>query len=324
MKTATIRKCAVAAIVVILSVPATLSLFAFAARSWWPFELLTHLRAHYLWALVFGGAILAALKHLKLAAVFGAFAVINLCFVLPLYWPESRNRAEGRPIRLMNVNGYHYNPTRQKLIALIRDTQPDVVLVLEVDDAWVHDLELLAALYPHRHYEPRKHDLGIALLSRLPVNDLDVHYFGPADVPSFTARLEDHRGNSFHLIGTHPLPPLSATGAVVRNEQLTNINAFIQTLAGPVVLAGDLNSTSWSPNFRDFVRRAGLRDTRNGFGNLPTWPGKLAPIGITIDHVLVTPDISVRARSVGPYIGSDHRPLLVDLVIPGSANRPSD
>jgi endonuclease/exonuclease/phosphatase (EEP) superfamily protein YafD len=324
MKTVTVRKCAVAAIVLICSVSAALSMFAFAARFWWIFELLTHLRAHYLFALVLGAAILATLKHFKLAAVFGVFAIINLCFVLTLYLPESRSRADGRPIRLMNVNGYHYNPTRQKLITLIHDTQPEVVLVLEVDDAWVKDLELLADSYPHRHYEPREHDLGIALLSRLPVNDLDVHYFGPADVPSFTARLEDHGGNSFHLIGTHPLPPLSATGAVARNEQLTNINAFIQTLAGPVVLAGDLNSTSWSPNFRDFVRRAGLRDSRNGFGNQPTHPGRLAPIGIAIDHVLVTPDISVRARSVGPYIGSDHRPVIVDLVIPGSAIRSSD
>jgi endonuclease/exonuclease/phosphatase (EEP) superfamily protein YafD len=319
-----VRRCAFATTVLVFSVPAALSLLAFAARSWWVFELLTHLRAHYFWALIVGGAIFAALKHFKLAAVFGAFALLNLYFVLPLYLPESRNLAEGRSIRLMNVNGYHYNPTRQKLIALIRETKPDVVLVLEVDDAWVHDLQSLAALYPHRHYEPRSHDLGIALLSRLPVDDLKVHYFGYADVPSITARLDDHDGNSFHLIGTHPLPPISAEYAASRNEQLINLTAYIQTLTGPVVVAGDLNSTSWSPYFRDFVRRTGLRDTRNGFGNQPTHPYQLAPIGIAIDHVLVSPEIAVRDRTVGPYIGSDHRPVIIDLVIPHQENRQSD
>jgi endonuclease/exonuclease/phosphatase (EEP) superfamily protein YafD len=319
-----IRKCAVAGIIFICSVSAALSMFAFAARWSWSCELLTHLRAHYLVALTIGAAMLAALKHLKLAAVFGVVAIINLCFVLPLYLPETRNRAEGHPIRLMSVNGYHYNPTRQKLIGLIRDTQPDVVLVLEVDDAWVKEIELLAAAYPHRHYEPRTHDLGIALLSRLPVQDLNVRDFGPADVPTITARLEDQSGSSFHLIGTHPLPPIWRTSAAMRNRQLTNIAAYVRTLIGPIVLAGDLNSTSWSPNFRDLLNGTGLRDTRNGFGNQPTHPYLLAPIGIAIDHVLVSPEIAVRDRSVGPYIGSDHRPVIVDLVIPGSTNRPSD
>jgi endonuclease/exonuclease/phosphatase (EEP) superfamily protein YafD len=322
MKTA-IRKCAVAGIVLICSVLAALSIFAFAARWSWFCELLTHLRAHYFVALTIGAAMLAALKHFKLAAVFGVVTTINLCFVLPLYLPETRNRAEGRSIRLMSVNGYHYNPTRQKLIGLIRDTQPDVVLVLEVDDAWVADLEVLADAYPHRHYEPRTHDLGIALLSRLPVHDLNVRDFAPADVPTITARLEDQSGSSFHLIGTHPLPPIWRAYAVMRNQQLTNIAAYVRTLTGPIVLAGDLNSTSWSPNFRDFVQSAGLRDTRNGFGNQPTHPYQLAPIGIAIDHVLVSPDIAVRDRSVGPYIGSDHRPVIIDLVIRGSTNRPS-
>jgi endonuclease/exonuclease/phosphatase (EEP) superfamily protein YafD len=319
-----IQKCVIAGIVLICSAFAALSVLAFAARWSWFCELLTHLRAHYFVALAIGAAMLAALKHFKLAAMFGVVATINLCFVLPLYLPEARNRAEGRSIRLMSVNGYHYNLTRQKLISLIRDTQPDVVVVLEVDDAWVKDLEVLAAAYPHRHYEPRTHDLGIALLSRLPVHDLNVRDFSLADVPTIMARLEDHSGSLFHLIGTHPLPPIWRDYAVMRNQQLTNIAAYVRTLSGPIVVAGDLNTTSWSPNFRDFVQSSGLRDTRNGFGNQPTHPYGLAPIGIAIDHVLISPEIAVRDRSVGPDIGSDHRPVIVDLVIAGSANRTSD
>ena len=39
-----------------------------------------------------------------------------------------------------------------------------------------------------------------------------------------------------------------------------------------------------------------------------TWPSRL-PV-MAIDHVLVSPELSVSSLRVGPAIGSDHRPVL--------------
>src|SRR5262245_26728005 len=102
MKTA-IQKCAYVGIFLICAVMADLSLFAFAARWSGSCDLLTHLPAHYFVTLTIGAAIFAALKQFKLASVFGVVAIINLCFVRPLYLPEARNRTEGRPFRLISV-----------------------------------------------------------------------------------------------------------------------------------------------------------------------------------------------------------------------------
>ena len=83
----------------------------------------------------------------------------------------------------------------------------------------------------------------------------------------------------------------------------------------PMIVAGDLNLTPWSPFFREFVDRSGLRDSRRGFGVQATWPSRLGMAGIPMDHVLVSQDGSVIDRRVGPSFGSDHRPVIVDLAI---------
>jgi len=38
-------------------------------------------------------------------------------------------------------------------------------------------------------------------------------------------------------------------------------------------------------------------------------------LGIPIDHCLVSPEIIVTKRSVGPSVGSDHYPVIIDFSI---------
>lgn len=79
---------------------------------------------------------------------------------------------------------------------------------------------------------------------------------------------------------------------------------------------GDFNMTPWSPKFRQLVADSHLRDTVRGFGLQPTWPAGAPQFWIPIDHVLVSPDILVVDRRVGPDLGSDHYPVIVDIQLP--------
>jgi endonuclease/exonuclease/phosphatase (EEP) superfamily protein YafD len=82
------------------------------------------------------------------------------------------------------------------------------------------------------------------------------------------------------------------------------------------VLLGDLNCTPWSPAFDRLLAAARLRDSGRGRGLHPTWFSAVPFVGLPIDHVLVGPGVGVRGRHVGPDIGSDHRPVIADLVLP--------
>ena len=61
------------------------------------------------------------------------------------------------------------------------------------------------------------------------------------------------------------------------------------------------------------VGTTGLCDTRAGFGYQGSFPASSAILRIPIDHVLVSCEVGVRARRIGPDVGSDHLPVIVDL-----------
>jgi endonuclease/exonuclease/phosphatase (EEP) superfamily protein YafD len=291
------------------------TLLATGGRWWWVFELFTHFRVHYLVLLVFGAACLAAMKRWWPAAIVAGFAAWNFAIIVSLYVPATAPATNGRTVRLMLANVHIHNPQHERFLQLVREESPDVVLVLEVGRAWGKSLESLAADYPFRLDRIREDSFGIALYSRLKLEDSEVREIGPAEVPSILARVDCGNGTRVQLLGTHPLPPISGEYASLRNEQLRAAGHVANSLPRPTVLLGDLNITSWSPWFGDIVEESSLRDSRQGFGVQPTWPGSAAWYGIPIDHVLVSPEVVIQQRRVGPDIGSDHRPVIIDLFV---------
>ncbi|WP_353852098.1 endonuclease/exonuclease/phosphatase family protein [Piscinibacter sp.] len=69
--------------------------------------------------------------------------------------------------------------------------------------------------------------------------------------------------------------------------------------------------------FIDRLRSTGLRATaplQRANGLQPTWPNAWGWLSILpLDHVLVTPSIKLEDSSLGPDLGSDHRPVRVRL-----------
>jgi endonuclease/exonuclease/phosphatase (EEP) superfamily protein YafD len=85
-----------------------------------------------------------------------------------------------------------------------------------------------------------------------------------------------------------------------------------------VILVGDFNTSLWSPYYYKFVEKTRLINGRRGFGVQPSWPTDLPIFYIPIDHCFVSPEFQVLNSRVGENVGSDHLPLITDLVIPES------
>jgi endonuclease/exonuclease/phosphatase (EEP) superfamily protein YafD len=109
------------------------------------------------------------------------------------------------------------------------------------------------------------------------------------------------------------MPPYGAENTGLRNRQLTEIGNFLADSAGPVILVGDLNTTPWSPAFKDLLQATGLQNSMKGFGIQPTWPTTIPLFWIPLDHLLHSPDFHVKSRKTGPHVGSDHFPVEVRL-----------
>ena len=190
------------------------------------------------------------------------------------------------------------------------------MVLQEVTRRWMWAMEGLAAEYPHQLTGPREDNVAIAIFSRLPLARRDLHELGVAGLPTLTATvLVDEQPVA--LLVTHPKPPVERRQFLLRNDQLQEVGALARALPRPLVVVGDLNTTMWSPWYRDFCGPNELTNARDGFGILPSWPVPYPAVArLPIDHCLVSPGITVTGCRLGPAIGSDHLPLIVDLVVP--------
>jgi endonuclease/exonuclease/phosphatase (EEP) superfamily protein YafD len=280
----------------------------------WALNVLSHFRIQYFICLSVAVAALLLLRMRWSALVFGLFAAVNLVLILPLFVGKQQMPDSGRAVRSMLINVNLWNSQYDLVKQSIRDANPDVVVLEEVSSEWMRQLAEIVEIYPHREIRPREDCFGIAMLSKYPFKKSGIEYLGTAGVPSVFAEV-DVDGKSVLVLGTHPLPPSGPDHARLRNEQLAAISAFLQDVKLPVILLGDLNATPWCPYFRKLLSNTGLKDTGRGYGVQPTWPSHNPLLRIPIDHCLVSQGIVVTHREVGPYTGSDHYPLIVDVAL---------
>jgi endonuclease/exonuclease/phosphatase (EEP) superfamily protein YafD len=243
-------------------------------------------------------------------------AVVNLVTILPIYVPVGHAKpvpvATGTPLRLVSFNVLGKNREYEQVAAWLRRESTEVVLLMEVQPHWMPSLESLSDLYPHQHVISRRDNFGIALLSKTRWNDIKTVEFGSAELPSIVATL-DCGGQSFMLIGTHPVPPRLSRRNHCLQRTACGHWPFIQQGTGPVIVAGDLNLTEHSPYFHDLLRTSGLADSRQGIGIQASWAPRLPGLDLPLDHMLVSLEWQVATRRVGPHLGLDHRPVVAGL-----------
>lgn len=293
---------------------AAVTLASFAARWHWMLDLTTHWPAQLAVSALAPALVLLGARRWKWAMLPVAVVAVNAAWIAPLYWPHTPAPTQEPVLRAMAANVYTGNRDTTLLLDLVREEHPAILAVLEIDRRWAQVLRELEQDYPHHIQRPRQDNFGIALFSQHPILSQRVEHLADSDVPTIFATLDFH-SQPVHVVVTHPLPPVSRVYAASRNRHMEALGERVAALEGPVVVLGDLNATSWSPVFADFVRATNLQDSRRGFGIQPTWPAGAWHLRIAIDHVLVSPGLVVTQRRVGPTIGSDHLPIIVDVAV---------
>lgn len=299
-----------------------LSLLGWLGSAWWVLDVASHFRVQYGICLVLGaifawwlGSPLLGGPVLGLMAAMLAFS--NLIVILPLYWRAGHALAATAqtPVwRVLFANLWQPNQSHAAVLRLVEQNNPDLVLLVETNQRWLDELEPLRRAYPFWVVQPREDNYGVALLSRYPILEREVRAFSAAGVPSIVANI-DLEGRAITVVCTHPPPPKSHAQTRARDEQMANLANLVALRTRPMLVCGDLNLTPWSPVFWKFTRRGGLSDSARGFGVQATWPVGKPYMSVPIDHCLVSPEVIVLDRQVGPPVGSDHYPVIIDFTI---------
>lgn len=305
------------------------SALALLARELWIGELAANLR----WQIGEVAALVAVLclclRARRSGMVALALAAFHLTPALALCWHREPPACDGPSFTVASSNLLYSNREGAKLRAWLAHDSPDVIAFSEVTGYWFEELRALSAEYPYQLLAPPpdvelgvqlgvgrgevgqgRSTWGLALISRFPLHDARVRDEPAAPDPFLEADVIVH-GARVHVIALHPERPGRAARTALRNATLAYVAQNAHWTDESIVL-GDLNASLYSPAFEDFVERAGLADSRQGFGRQPTWNPPLEIPGrwVDIDHILVRPGIAVLDRRVGDDIGSDHLPVL--------------
>ena len=256
------------------------------------------------------------LTRRKLGIILCWFCItINLAEIVPWYM----NRppipvAEYQSLKALSYNVLWSNKDYGRAIALIAKEQPDIAIFQEVISGWSPALTALKSNFPY-HIKSEKQEMEV--YSKFPLLDPETILYGSYR-GSIAADLQVG-DRKIKFVATHAYPQLywGQGGWEIRNQQLRGLKKYAQQ-SQPVVIMGDLNVSMWSPYYRSTIASSGLRNARQGLGVLPTHSiiaPQFAALSAPIDHCLVSSDIQVKDFRLGPAIGSDHLPIIAELLI---------
>jgi endonuclease/exonuclease/phosphatase (EEP) superfamily protein YafD len=211
----------------------------------------------------------------------------------------------------LNVATTDFNPLTQWLASA---DAPDVVVLQEytaLAHAALASNPAIAARYPHRLTVPQPDPFGLAVLSRHPL--VDTQTLQPQtewDTLRLRATLM-WNGQPVHVSALHPMPPLNAAFARARDQALAQEAQHLSEKGALGLMAGDLNITPWARGL--FAVDVQMRRAN---GTAASWPNAWGGLSVLpLDHVLASSGWQVVGSHVGPDLGSDHRPVVVRLVV---------
>ncbi len=222
------------------------------------------------------------------------------------------------PLRIASANVFFLNRSHDSVIAWARQVRPDVLLLIEVTAEWHRALAPLEGEFPYRRYVTDHSHHGLLLLSRWPLSAVVTRPPEQRELRPVLFATVTRAGAALRLAAMHATWPLRPADASERARDFAALATEASRRGSlPFMALGDLNVSPFSPQFATLLRRGGLRSAAAGHGWQPTWPSVFPPLGIQIDHALVSPEVRVMGFQRGPANGSDHRPIIVDVIIPG-------
>ena len=213
-------------------------------------------------------------------------------------------------------NLLHSNQDSDRAIRYFREEDPDVLILFESIKHWPAALAALKDSWPHHL---RIADLEMEMFSKHPIASNQIYRFG--DYRGFVVcdLLVDE--TPLTVVMNHCYAPINfgERGYRWRNEQIQMLGEALATHRDPLVVIGDFNASPWSPVMRDLLAQTQWQRSQ-GIRGLVGTHALIAPqtplLAHAIDHALVNDQARLVQTTIGPYLGSDHRPIHVEFALP--------
>ncbi len=258
-------------------------------------------------------------RHILLALLSLIVLIINMITIgeTDIFRFDSRIEAYDRYSDGFTVYSANINKDREDMNLLIRnikDVNPEVIFLAEVSRNHLRQLSEIIDMYRYKVLDQRIEAslIGVALLSKLPIKGCRLFPLSNSGNAVLECEMSFDR-KEFLFYGVHFPRHSLKYSFLVRQRKILTLADRLSKRTHSVVVTGDFNATPYSSVFKKFMRISGLVDSNIDLDWHPTWPTFFPPLWIPIDHLLVSHDIKMIDMMRGPFIGSDHYPLIAEL-----------
>lgn len=287
-----------------------------------PAELLGQFRLQITACYIF--VLLSCIWRRKMLAGFIAFGLI----LFNLYWmhtsfaivskSQSAIRSDAR-FRILSFNIYKENGGADAVASVIRQADPDIVFLMEVNGPMLQKLKnALLQPYPfHFAVSDAPDHLNWVLFSKYPMK-AEKQRLEEGDMQKVLFADIAYPGQEIQFLGAHMLSPRNKERIGIRNAQLDRLARHITEkidLAKPIIVAGDMNTAPWQRSLRDFQNVTRLSNSGSLAEMVVTWPSWLPVVGLPIDHIMHNSRFCGSDKYRLMASGSDHYPIYADLYL---------
>jgi endonuclease/exonuclease/phosphatase (EEP) superfamily protein YafD len=275
----------------------------------WFFDLFNHFQIQYLGFFSLCLVLLLSIKAIREAMIVAVLLMAPLARIAPAYFPPTQVASSRTPIRVASYNVLITNDRHDDALRWVREADPDCVYFTETTVKWAKALEPLSRSYPYSIEEKT----GFAFYSKFPITRHEIILCSDFAFDLLIAHLATPQGE-VAFFGIHPLPPVSRSWAHALDETMVILANKVAEKSEPLIVVGDFNITRWSKMARP-LERAQLLDACRGKSPGATWMRSNPLLTIPIDRILYRGQgMACRSFHIGPDLGSDHRPVVAEIV----------
>lgn len=218
-------------------------------------------------------------------------------------------------LRILTANVLQKNKKSDKLISLISEKNPDLIVLTETNKRWQNEVEEAVSDYKYRVEKPLPNTYGILMYSKLPLVDSQVKFMVDDSIPSIHTKIILRSNDTVQLYAIHPTPPMPQHNptSTDRDAEIMKIAKLSNESLYPVITLGDFNDVAWSQTTTLFQAVSMLLDLRKGRGFFNTYNANNWFFRWPLDHLFVSEEFRVKEVMTAQDINSDHFPFYTTL-----------
>ena len=192
---------------------------------------------------------------------------------------------------------------------MILSERPDIVQFQEFSPQMQDKIKTLRSIFPYStELNKPKGPYDSLILSKYPLTNtkVDDNHVVITNLILNEAEIS--------IVGIHLLPGGTKENFNYALQQISYLKTILSNTSKNLIFLGDLNMTSTSKRFANFLKETNLY-TYTSYKNITsTWPAFVPNfLGIQIDHVLFSNNFKMVDKKTSNSFGSVHRPLIVEL-----------